>query len=488
MPLYTKKNWAKAKSANVLDETTDLLEVQLGHTLPKTGTFPLVIWNAISFPDPGNDPSVEILVANYIGVGSSGLDTYHIERAQDNTFANSHMPGSQIALNITAGVGYADLGILGTKEIDETGISDLKGVVYDSVSDKLTYKPIIPGLYDNDLNMFLLLGASNLYLYHVEFIAVVEYVNFVISQVDAVDDVLVWDEVEVSVDPLVIEAFDDVIVIEEDFQLALEELSASEDVLVFEEVEMSLDQLFSEISEDVFTDEGIETSLDELFTEMSDDVLVDEMTDFAGAIFEVSDDILAVEDLQLDLPIDFDVSDDILSLDEGLAGLDEMPFEFQDDVTIAEDLIVDLEVVAETSDDVTVAEDIVMEIACDVSDSDIVTVDESVEVFVDELNIEVFDDVAIVEESVMEFSEIELVIQDDLIVSEDGAIEIFEELNIDLFDEVTVAEGSAEEFSEIEMAVQDDLIVSEDSVMDLIMSLDGSDDIAVGEDFAYNVV
>ena len=243
MPLYTKKNWAKGYTAEYIDEFATSVEIQLGHTLPFDGSFPLVIWDQSAYPDPGDDPNREIIVASFVGKASGGGDLYSIVRGTDDTSANQHGSGSRVALNITAGIGYADLSIVGTQEVDESDLADTTALVYDVLFKKLRYKPIMVGFYDDDLNLYLMLGASNLNMYNVEFIAVVESVQLQVVMIDVYDDTFVWEDLDLSLDLLNVDVGEIISVIET-VNFSGGEFSIGDNVGIAENIQLNLSLMF----------------------------------------------------------------------------------------------------------------------------------------------------------------------------------------------------------------------------------------------------
>jgi len=98
---FLRKNFAKGVLATSLSLAGTTLTVNSGHTLPvEAGTMRLVIWDVATYPDPSDDPSVEIVTAEYSGTGT----VYNIIRAQENTSPSAHVTGSAVALNMTAAV------------------------------------------------------------------------------------------------------------------------------------------------------------------------------------------------------------------------------------------------------------------------------------------------------------------------------------------------------------------------------------------------
>ncbi len=67
-------------------------------SFPTSGDFLSTIWNESVFPDPCDDPKVEIVKVT--GVSGS---TFTIERGQENTTGKAHANGQTIAMLITAG-------------------------------------------------------------------------------------------------------------------------------------------------------------------------------------------------------------------------------------------------------------------------------------------------------------------------------------------------------------------------------------------------
>jgi len=289
MPLYTKKNWAKGYTSDYIDEFATVVEIQLGHTLPFDGSFPLVIWDQASYPDPGDDPNREIIVASFVGQGSGGGDLYAIVRGTDDTSANQHGSGSRVALNITAGIGYADLGIVGTQEVDESDLADTTALVYDVLFKKLRYKPIMVGFYDNDLNLYLMLGASNLNMYNVEFIAVVEYVKLQVVMIDVYEETFVWENLDLSLDLL--------------------NVDVGEIISVIETVDCQVVQIG--VSDDLVVSEDIQIVLDVLSIDVNDLIFVIETVDFSGGEFSIGDNVGIAENIQLDLSLEFGVADPV---------------------------------------------------------------------------------------------------------------------------------------------------------------------------------
>lgn len=68
-----------------------------GALFPSTGDFMLTIWDEATYPDPGDDPNMEIVRAT-----ARSTDAITITRAQEGTSGVSHAQGSRIAMLITA--------------------------------------------------------------------------------------------------------------------------------------------------------------------------------------------------------------------------------------------------------------------------------------------------------------------------------------------------------------------------------------------------
>jgi hypothetical protein len=65
---------------------------------PTTGNFLCTIWDKITYPDPSDDPNMEIVKVT----GVSGT-TFTVTRAQENTSNVNHASGSAFEMLITAG-------------------------------------------------------------------------------------------------------------------------------------------------------------------------------------------------------------------------------------------------------------------------------------------------------------------------------------------------------------------------------------------------
>jgi len=121
---FLRKNFSKGVLATSLSLAGATLTVNSGHTLPvEAGTMRLVIWDSATYPDPSDDPSVEIVTGEYSGTGT----VYDITRAQEDTSPSAHVTGSAVALNMTAAVS------LETRYSDEE-VRDVIGAILDDGS------------------------------------------------------------------------------------------------------------------------------------------------------------------------------------------------------------------------------------------------------------------------------------------------------------------------------------------------------------------
>ncbi len=100
--IYFKKNFGYGSLASLLTAGASSLTVNSGHNFSITTTdkFKLIIWDAATYPNPADDPNLEIVTANYSGT----LNVYTITRAEESTTAVSHAAGSSCAMTITAGL------------------------------------------------------------------------------------------------------------------------------------------------------------------------------------------------------------------------------------------------------------------------------------------------------------------------------------------------------------------------------------------------
>lgn len=101
MAFFLKKNCARTTINQVggIDSSATSLIVADASPFPTTGDFILTIWNKSTFPDPCDDPNVEIIKVT----GVSG-NTFTIERGQEDTIGVSHLNGQAVEMLITAGI------------------------------------------------------------------------------------------------------------------------------------------------------------------------------------------------------------------------------------------------------------------------------------------------------------------------------------------------------------------------------------------------
>ncbi len=115
---YFRKNFSRAYLANALGAADTQMVVKNTSTLPIADVsqiFRAVIWDYLTYPDPADDPDVEIVIA----VWESGF-TYTLTRGQEGTQAKDHPASSKVSLNYTAGVSLDDLFMIGRKKfVDE---------------------------------------------------------------------------------------------------------------------------------------------------------------------------------------------------------------------------------------------------------------------------------------------------------------------------------------------------------------------------------
>jgi len=103
---YLRKNFAFGTLASDISDVDTQVTLNAGHTLPTAaGSFPLVIWDNVTYPDPAEDPNLEITVASYSGTPN----VYNITRGQEDTLAVSHSAGNKAALHYTAKMSEEDL-------------------------------------------------------------------------------------------------------------------------------------------------------------------------------------------------------------------------------------------------------------------------------------------------------------------------------------------------------------------------------------------
>jgi YD repeat-containing protein len=95
-----KTNNAKSTLVNTISDTDLLLEVVDISSFPSSPIFSITVWNKVVYPDPSDDPNMEILRVTDI---SSGNGEFTITRAAESTIAHSHSSGSAVELLFTTG-------------------------------------------------------------------------------------------------------------------------------------------------------------------------------------------------------------------------------------------------------------------------------------------------------------------------------------------------------------------------------------------------
>ncbi len=105
---FLKKNFAHGTLASTLNAAAVQLTMTAGHSLP-TGSeeFRLVIWDAVTYPNPSDDSNVEIVTALF-----NAGNVYDIIRAEEGTSDVEHASGSKAGLHFTAGVYESDLALV----------------------------------------------------------------------------------------------------------------------------------------------------------------------------------------------------------------------------------------------------------------------------------------------------------------------------------------------------------------------------------------
>ena len=98
--LLKKNNAQSTISGNVLGGDTSILVTSLV-SFPEVGlgSFLCTIWNSTTYPDPSNDPNMEIVKVTSISSGN----TFTVIRGQENTLARTHAIGSAIQMLLTVG-------------------------------------------------------------------------------------------------------------------------------------------------------------------------------------------------------------------------------------------------------------------------------------------------------------------------------------------------------------------------------------------------
>ena len=101
MAFLLKKNCARTTINQIggINSSVTSLIVTDASSFPLIGDFLATIWNKVSFPEPCDDPSQEIIKIT----GVSG-NTFTIERGQEDTIGAIHANGQAVESLITAGI------------------------------------------------------------------------------------------------------------------------------------------------------------------------------------------------------------------------------------------------------------------------------------------------------------------------------------------------------------------------------------------------
>jgi hypothetical protein len=99
MAILQHKNNAKTtiNDTGGIDEDDTEVIVTSGAVFPASGDFMATIWDAATYPDPGDDSGMEI-----VKVTARSTNTLTIVRAQEGTAGVAHADGETIAMLITA--------------------------------------------------------------------------------------------------------------------------------------------------------------------------------------------------------------------------------------------------------------------------------------------------------------------------------------------------------------------------------------------------
>lgn len=99
---YYVQNFGFGTLAIGINNSVTSITMNSGHNfnLNTSYFFKLIIWDAITYPNPADDPNLEVVTANYSGT----LNEYTITRAEENTTAVAHASGAACAMTITAGL------------------------------------------------------------------------------------------------------------------------------------------------------------------------------------------------------------------------------------------------------------------------------------------------------------------------------------------------------------------------------------------------
>ena len=105
---FIKKNFSFGTLASTLSAAATQLTMTAGHSLPTTtGEFRLVIWDAVTYPNPSDDSNVEIITGSF-----NAGNVYDITRAEESTSDVEHAAGSKVGLHFTVGVYESDLALV----------------------------------------------------------------------------------------------------------------------------------------------------------------------------------------------------------------------------------------------------------------------------------------------------------------------------------------------------------------------------------------
>ena len=105
---FIKKNFSFGTLASTLSAAATQLTMTAGHSLPTTtGEFRLVIWDAVTYPNPSDDSNVEIITGSF-----NAGNVYDIIRAEESTSDVEHAAGSKVGLHFTVGVYESDLALV----------------------------------------------------------------------------------------------------------------------------------------------------------------------------------------------------------------------------------------------------------------------------------------------------------------------------------------------------------------------------------------
>lgn len=99
---YYVQNFGFGTLATGINNSVTSITVNSGNNfnLNSAYSFKLIIWDAVTYPNPADDPNLEIVTANYSGT----LNQYTITRGEEGTSAVAHASGSACAMTITAGL------------------------------------------------------------------------------------------------------------------------------------------------------------------------------------------------------------------------------------------------------------------------------------------------------------------------------------------------------------------------------------------------